>query len=614
MESSGALVRLAKWLGLLTALLISFGTPAAYLHFGYQRVDGEVAGEIRYKAQQLSQLIGGNPEYWQFEDLRIGELIKQSGEGDYTGQSRVFDSAGNQVVQVPAETPDFTWPTLTQRRQLFDYGVPAGDIEITHSLKPLYRQTILVAVGSLVLGFLTFWALRMVPLRLLQSAWNRISYLASHDALTNLPNRVLFIDRLQHALAGSVRGHSLVAVYSLDLDHFKDVNDTLGHAMGDLLLKRVTERVKTCLRQDDTLARLGGDEFAIIQTGLDEPRAASVLAERIISVLSKPFELDGNEAVIGVSIGIAMAAGDDATDSDEILKGADLALYKSKVTGRGNYHFFRDEMDAELRARKAMEADLRKAFNDEELEVHYQPQVSLDAERITAVEALVRWHHPERGDVHPSEFIPVAGMIGLIRPLTEWVLRKACGDALNWAPLKVAVNLSPSLFKQPGLVVMVERVLKETGLPPDRLELEITEDILIDETERTLSVLSRLKKLGVHIAMDDFGTGYSSLSYLRQFPFDKIKIDHSFISEFENNEDAQAIVRAIIGMSRALKMRINAEGVETVEQAELLRAAGCEEVQGFLYGRPMSKNDMEAMLDSPAIDDAAKKEAVPLRA
>ena len=589
---------LVKAAALSLLVLMPFAVPGAYLYFGYGRLSAEVAGEVNYKAQQISQLIAGNPEYWRFEGVRIGELIKAGADDADRKSQRVVDIEGDIVVQLPPQEPVFRWPTMIRERPLLDYGRTVGRLQVTHSLEQLYRRAGLIGIVSLILALLLYWILKVVPLRLLNNAWDRISYLASHDALTGLPNRLTFVDRLDRALSRAKRTDATIAVYSIDLDRFKEVNDILGHAAGDLLLKSAAMRMHRCLRQDDTLARFGGDEFALFQTEVDEPANAAATAERIISALSEPFNLNGNDATIGASVGIAIHAGTAFIDSADLLKNADLALYKSKNDGRGIYRFFHEKMDAELRARKTMEFELRNALHSDGFELHYQPLVDMASQRIKGMEALLRWPHPQLGNIPPANFIPVAETTGLIRPLTDWVLRTACQDAMNWAPISVAVNLSPILFQQGGLVAMVEAALRESGLPAERLELEITEGILITETERTLEVLKELKARGVRIAMDDFGTGYSSLSYLRRFPFDKIKIDRSFVSGLDQSPDAQAIVRAIIGMSQALKMRINAEGVETIEQAIILQSAGCEEVQGYLYGRPMCKKDIETLLSS----------------
>lgn len=422
-----------------------------------------------------------------------------------------------------------------------------------------------------------------------------LEHQALHDALTGLPNRSLLIDRLDHGLKLAERDRTSLALLLLDLDHFKDVNDTLGHALGDELLRQVTDRIQGLIRTSDTLARLGGDEFAIIQIELDQPDGAAILAQRIVDALAQPFELQGHEVVVGSSVGIALYP-EDETDPDHLLRNADLALYRAKAEGRGIYRFFEQDMNIKLQQRKLLEAALRRALSDDQLELHYQPQISLDGDRITGVEALIRWCHPEHGMMPPSDFIPLAEETGMIIPITEWVLRRACQDARDWADLSVAINLSPAVFKHQDLVGVVKGILDESGFDPGRLELEITETSLLQDAERALVALRKLKSLGVRVAMDDFGTGYSSLSYLQRFPFDKIKIDRSFIAKLTDDSDAVSIVDAVIKLSRSLGMATTAEGVETSDQADFLNRRGCEEVQGFYYARPMPAVEMATIV------------------
>ena len=431
-----------------------------------------------------------------------------------------------------------------------------------------------------------------------QSSEARVRVLAQYDPLTSLPNRILFKERLEQALAVARREERQVAVLWLDLDHFKEVNDTLGHPAGDILLKRVTERLSACVRETDTIARFGGDEFVVVQSGPMHSDAAAVLARRMIDALAEPFELDGHEVVSGVSIGIAMSP-NDGSDPDLLLKSADTALFRVKAEGRGGFRFFEEEMNARLQARKAMEHDLRRALTEEQFELHYQPQVELATGRVRGVEALLRWRHPRRGWILPMEFIPLAEETGLIAPIGEWVLRTACRQAAIWPELRMAVNLSAVQFRLPGLDRVVAEVLAETGLPPARLELEITETVLLHDTDTTLATLLAIKEAGVRVAMDDFGTGYCSLSYLRRFPFDKIKIDRSFVRDLTSEVDAEAIIRAVVRLGQSLGMTTNAEGVETIEQADYLRSQGCDEVQGYHFGQPMSARDIGCLLDLP---------------
>jgi len=373
----------------------------------------------------------------------------------------------------------------------------------------------------------------------------------------------------------------------LDLDNFKYVNDSLGHPIGDDLLKQVSLRLCECVRAGDTVSRLGGDEFAIVQLGV-ELRAPeiSALASRIVEVVGAPYDIQGHIVIIGSSIGIAVAP-DDGTDPDQLLKNADMALYRAKADGRGTYRFFETGMDARAQARRLLEIDLRAALARGEFELYYQPIHDLKADNIICFEALVRWMHPLRGMIQPTDFIALAEETGLIVPIGNWVLRKACADAAGWSrDVSVAVNLSPAQFKNRDLVPSVIAALSTSGLAANRLELEITESVLLQESEATLATLHKLRDFGVRISMDDFGTGYSSLSYLRSFPFDKIKIDQSFVHELASRGDSMAIVRAVTGLGKSLGISTTAEGVETKEQLALLRLEGCTEVQGYLFGLP----------------------------
>jgi diguanylate cyclase (GGDEF)-like protein len=413
----------------------------------------------------------------------------------------------------------------------------------------------------------------------------QIAHMAHHDALTDLPNRVLFRERLVKALESVDRGK--LAVLCIDLDRFKAVNDMLGHPIGDALLRVVGDRLQASARPTDLVARLGGDEFAIVQTGTEQPFGATALATRLIAEIAKPFGLDGHHVEIGASVGISIAP-NDGSDPDKLLKNADLALYRAKSDGRDSYRFFEPDMDAKMQLRRKMEIDLRRALTLGEFEVYYQPLITLKTERISGFEALLRWHHPERGMVPPLEFIPVAEEIGLIGQIGAWVLKRACLEAATWPDgIHIAVNLSPAQFKQRAVVLDVVVALGASGLPAHRLELEITESVLMQDTESTIGILDELRNLGVGISMDDFGTGYSSLAYLQKFPFDKIKIDRSFVNDLSKRPQSIAIVRAVAAMSSSLGMKTTAEGVETEEQLQTLKEEGCTEVQGYLFSKPV---------------------------
>jgi len=417
-----------------------------------------------------------------------------------------------------------------------------------------------------------------------QRSEEQIVHMARHDALTDLPNRVLLRDRLEQELKRVKRGECL-AVLCLDLDQFKSVNDTLGHPVGDELLKLVADRLRGCTREPDTVARLGGDEFAIVMTQMQEATDAAALSRRIRDSITKPYEVDGHQIISDVSIGISVAPFD-GTEADRLLKNADLALYGAKADGRGTYRFFEVEMDTRMKERRDLEMDLRKALMNNEFELYYQPLVVLQTNEISTFEALLRWNHPTRGMISPAEFIPIAEETGLIISIGEWVLRTACEETANWPDhIKVAVNLSPVQLNNRNLIKAVTAALADSGIAAHRLQLEITETVLLQNTFGTLATLHELHKLGVQIALDDFGTGYSSLSYLRSFPFDKIKIDRSFIQDLSNGAEPLAIVHAVAGLAKCLNMTSTAEGVETQQQLDTLHAIGCTEMQGYLFSR-----------------------------
>jgi diguanylate cyclase (GGDEF)-like protein len=425
----------------------------------------------------------------------------------------------------------------------------------------------------------------------------RIYHLAHHDVLTDLPNGLLLRERLEIALTAMQRGGRQLAVLLLDLDRFKQVNDTLGHAAGDALLKAVAERLNSCVREGDMVARLGGDEFAIMLRS-QEPTTDSVkLATRIPPAIEAPFDIDGQQVMIGTSIGIAISPGDGDTP-DQLLKNADLALYRSKSDRCRSYHLFEPEMDQRMQARRAMEADLRQALENAEFTLHYQPQLNLHSNEICGFEALLHWKHPERGNVSPSEFIPLAEETGLIIAIGEWMLRQACTDAAKWPEhLSIAVNVSAAQFKARNLADVIVRTLAATGMAAKRLELEITESAMMQDEDMALGVLSRLHEIGVRIALDEFGTGYSSLSNLRKFPFDKIKIDRSFIADLSaGNTEALAVVRSVAQLGMSLGMITTAEGVATREQFDLVSAEACTEAQGFYIGRPAPAEEIEKLV------------------
>jgi len=420
----------------------------------------------------------------------------------------------------------------------------------------------------------------------------KIEYMAHHDSLTGLANRVLLNDRLERALGRAQHG-KMVAVHHLDLDQFKAVNDTFGHPSGDKLLGVVAQRLRMLVSESDTIARMGGDEFVIVQGGIADPADATSLAQGVIGLLSEPYDIDGQQAVIGVSIGISVGPGDGA-NPDKLLRNADLALYRAKSDGRGTFRFFEPAMDLQMQTRRVMEQDLRKALPAGEFELYYQPVVNLASKEISGFEALIRWNHPTKGLISPAAFIPLAEEIGFIVPMGEWVIRQACATAAQWPDsMHVAVNISAIQFRNPGLMQVIVGALAASGLAPTRLEIEITESVLLHNKETTLAVLHQLRALGIRIAMDDFGTGYSSLTYLQSFPFDKIKIDRSFVKNITEDASSLNIVRAVAALANGMGMTATAEGVETAEQLDRIASEGCTEMQGFLFSRPLPAAEIE---------------------
>ena len=477
------------------------------------------------------------------------------------------------------------------------------------SVQQIARATLLVAKGDQTLNITALERADELgtivrSLGAFQANIAQVAFLAHHDPLTCLPNRILFRERVLQALKMLDRAGGF-ALFFLDLDHFKQVNDTLGHPVGDELLKRVAARLEACVRDGDTVARLGSDEFAILLPTIAQPEAAGQLARRIIEAIGLPYEVIGFQINITTSIGIALAP-NDGSYPDKLLKNADMALYKAKLDERGTSCFFQQTMDAELQTRRTLEIDMRRAIIEGEFELYYQPIVIAASRAVSGFEALIRWRHPTRGIVFPAAFIPIAEETGLIVPLGQWILRQACLDAQSWpVSLKVAVNLSSVQFRDRSLVDTVQDALDLTGLPARQLELEITESVLLQESDATLATLHQLRALGVRISMDDFGTGYSSMSYLRSFPFDKLKIDQSFVRDLPDNLESIAIVRAVIGLSRNLGIPAIAEGVETEDQAALLTREACTELQGYLFSPALPADEIPALLERlGALSDA----------
>lgn len=448
-------------------------------------------------------------------------------------------------------------------------------------------------IALCLLGLAVIYARRVS--RELAQTQEHVQTLAVSDPLSGLPNRLLFAQKLDQELARAARTGEGLAVMFLDLDRFKEVNDAFGHQAGDELIKQVARRLMTLLRASDVLARFGGDEFAVIQPGLKTADGAESLARRILEALAEPFEIEHSAVTIGVSIGIALAP-EDADDRETLMRLADTALYQAKNDGRNRHSFFERRMDEEIRMRKLVADDLRKAITDDELALHYQPIFSADRNQVVGLEALVRWYHPEKGVIQPDRFVALAEQSGLILPLGEWVLRRACLDGGRWPGLRIAVNVSPIQFRQRDFVDTVGRIVEETGFDATRLELELTEGVVVEDADGAEAAMMRLRAKGVNLALDDFGTGYSSLIYLRRFAFDKIKIDRSFLESMEDTGESAILVHSIVHLGRALGLTVTAEGVETKEQQRFLRALGCHQLQGYLLARPMPAADIDSLL------------------
>lgn len=568
---------------LVVAVLVAFMPPVLHFYYGYKYLQGHEQAEAELISRLVSDLVGANPLMWEFETLRLESIARADDD-----QRTIIRNARGDVLSVTG-IENLAKPFSSSTAPVYDSGAVVGDVSIEKSLRGTLQMSLLLFAlsGSLAAG--SFHVLRSLPLRLLKKATDRASFLANHDPLTGLPNRSLFNEMLLHSLNDVNRTDGTMAVLSLDLDHFKEVNDILGHTTGDTLLRHVSERMTNTLRRNDFLARLGGDEFTIIQKHAEQPEGATKLAERLIEQIAMPYDLDGNEVHIGVSIGITFRDEDGPEESDgqTLLRQADLALYKAKTDGRGSFRFFEESMNEKLIARKRMEADLRQAISRNELQLIYQPQIDLQSNKISGVEALIRWQHGEKGLIGPEDFMPVAEETGLIVSIGEWMIREICRDVKQWPQLSFAVNLSPVQFRQGDLVETVRNALRDEGADPHRLELEITEIVLLSHTDETISTLRALQDIGVRIVMDDFGTGYSSLGYLRRFPFDKIKIASSFVNDLGTRTDAHSIIEAVIGIGASMGMTSNAEGVETAEQANFLRKHGCNEVQGFFFSEPL---------------------------
>lgn len=575
-------------------------TPALGWVVTHEDITDEIANAEREQQRQLDL---------ERQNIRLDAAVNNIGQGlsmfDPRGQLVICNAPFIKIYGLPPTLYNPGTPLETILSHLFDIGMSAqgsreeyfawrraviSRSEFGKTEHQLNGRTILMQHHPMADGG---WVSTHEDITEQRQNEARIQHLARHDALTDLPNRIEFLEQMAKTESALKRGE-MAAVLYVDLDHFKAVNDTLGHAVGDEVIKQASARLWGCTRETDLLARLGGDEFAMLLRPISSAGDAAKVADRLIKAISAPMTINGQRITIGVSVGIAIGPGD-GIKTDTLLKNADLALYKAKGDGRSTYHFFETGMDAQLQQRRAIESGLRQALDNNEMRLVYQPLLGLAENRITCVEALLRWDH-EGQTISPVDFIPIAEDTGFIAAIGEWVLRDACRTAANWPDnVRVAVNLSPAQFKHRDLVEQVQSALSDAGLPASRLELEITESLLLAQSDQVLHMLHALRGMGVRISLDDFGTGYSSLSYLRSFPFDKIKIDRSFIRDLTTAPDSLAIIQAVIGLGKSLGMLTTAEGIETQEQFDLVRTQGVSEVQGFLFSPPISTEALDRL-------------------
>ncbi|GAA0573603.1 hypothetical protein GCM10009416_10340 [Craurococcus roseus] len=606
-----AVARRVTGLAAATSLALATAMPVGHFWIARQREAATMRAEAKLLAQNVSAMVARNPDHWRFERVRIAALLVADAAGAPPGPRRVLDRHGATVAEAPAEVPG---PRLEVREPVFDAGRAVGEVRIARSLRGVLAEAGFVAAVAAVFGLLAFASLRAVPLRLLRQALERANHLATHDPLTGLPNRARMREGLGRALAEARQGGETVAVLLVDLDRFKPVNDVHGHHAGDRLLRGVAERLRAALRGTDGAARLGGDEFALVarfEAGGAAPReAAARLAGRVVSALETPFDLAGVGAVqVGCSVGVALAAPGDEEEVEALIGRADAAMYRAKAEGRGCFRFFEPGMDERIRERAALATDLRAAVLADALEPHFQPLVDLGTGRLVGFEMLARWTHPLRGQVSPAEFVPIAEDTGLIGPMTERLLRRACLAAAEWPEgVTLACNISPLQLRDRGLPGIVRAALAESRLPPGRLEIELTESALLDDFGLARDILGELKALGVRLALDDFGTGYSSLRHLQALPIDKIKIDAGFVRSMAESAESRKIVAAVVGLGQSLGLPTVAEGVEDAASAHLLAGLGCTVGQGWLFGRAVPGGEAAELVAGFARAAAARAE------
>jgi diguanylate cyclase (GGDEF)-like protein len=591
--------RLLTWIALAAACTVALLLPGITAFSGYTSLRSILGTEAEINGRLVTQLVSANPELWRVETLRLEELLKRR-PGDKTAERRaVLELDGTVVSEVSDVLPR---PHLEARTPVYDAGQAVAQLTVRRSLRPLLIQVAWFGAFGALLGWCIYLTLKLLPLAALKRAQQQLVHEATHDALTGLPNRTLFLQRLDEAMRRAQRSRRPLALMFMDLDHFKDVNDSRGHQVGDQVLCNVAALLLDCLcspgsharRADDgrfTIARLGGDEFTVLVESAGSVEETTALAGHILARLAQPQRIDGSDIFVSGSIGIALYPQDN-TDRDTLLRQADMAMYQAKDAGRNTLHFFNDALNRSIQQRIRLDQDLRGALERGEFVLHYQPKADLMHGTVCGVEALLRWQRPGEGLVPPDRFIGVLEASRLIIPVGAWVIATACKQLTVWdaagLPLvSLAVNLSARQFRDPDLALCIETALAHTGIAAHRLELELTESLLMEDNALSRDVLARLARIGVRVAIDDFGTGHSSLSYLKRFKVNTLKIDKSFVREVPHDPDNCAIATAVVALARSMKLSVVCEGVETLEQVDFMRTLGCDAIQGFLLGRPM---------------------------
>jgi diguanylate cyclase (GGDEF)-like protein len=611
-----------SWLAGIVAVTTALALPFGFFQTVYQHEVSHIQSIAELAADQVSEYIYINSSTWRFQAPHLTKILAKIGRSGEWGRQRLLDMDGREILSVGSEV---IGPAVSCTAKVYDGEQSVALVEITESLQPTILDTSIAALIGAILGISIYTVLRLVPMRALMRVMSNLeqSYedlakeikakekalqrakdlgetmrrLAQHDTLTGLPNRLMFMERLKQALNKARRHNSQLALFFIDLDQFKHVNDSLGHSVGDQFLQMVAQRLKQNVREEDTVARLGGDEFTVIMEDLHRPQEAAVVAQKLMASFKPTFRIEENELFMSVSIGISLYP-QDSLDLESLIRNADTAMYRSKEEGRNNFQFYTKDMTARAVERVRIEAQLRRALAQDQFELYYQPQVDLDLGCMQDAEALVRWRHTNEGLMLPLTFITVAEETGLIVPIGAWVLRAVCTRIKVWRdvgclPGRIAVNLVGKELMQESFVQTVLEIMDNTGCSPTFLELEVSESFFMGQAEQTLQILHQLRDLGITITIDDFGAAYSSLGYLKRLPITKLKIDRSFIGGIAKQTEDEDIAKAIIALAKSLQLEVVAEGVETAEQREFLHAVGCNRIQGNLVSQPLPVSEFE---------------------